>query len=254
MPIQHLLQDRVRALQHLREAEKKRQRLSYLPRLTRELDRATTRLNELQEKRRLWSDVYQQPTFPPDKEMEQALHKPLQRISNSEDVFEVAVEELDSFQDEVRTATESLDKWDQQLERKLDSFRADCLETVETTRALLRIPDLFEDSDERHNAQALIDGVEELLSIQRVASEQIGELARRWDALWEAFQETRNYLSLDALRERFNLSAETVSLLSRLVEGNIVWLTDASISSLKELKRFLHFAAEISLRLESRTE
>lgn len=251
MPIQHRLRDRVRALQDLREAKTRKRRLSYLPRLTRELDRATTRLNGLREKRRLWSDVYQQPAFPPDRVMERTLHKPLQRISKSEDVFDVAAEELDRFQEEVRSAAESLGQWDRQLEEKLDFFRADCIETVEMTRALLRIPDLFDDSHERRNVEELIDRVQGLLSLRGVAPEDVGELARRWDALWEAFQETRIYLSLDALRERFNLSEKTASALADLVGGETLRLGETSMDVLKELQQIQQFAAQISLRFET---
>ena len=252
MTIHHMLENRIRILQRLQEREQKQQRLHYLPPLTRELDRATACLNEMLTKRRLWADVYQQPIFPDSKTLRQTLNKPLKKIADSSDVFTVGEDDIQAFQEDVRNVVDNLGNWTRELEHRIEIFREERSATVEMTRTLLSIPVFFNNDAERQRIEELLDDVLDLLNLEGVEAADVAGLAEEWNTVWSAFQELQAHLSLDALRRRFNLSEEAISVLARFVSGDVLRLSEIPVAVLEELQRIQRFAAQISLRFETK--
>lgn len=251
MTIHYKLEIKIRALERLQEEEQRRQRLRYLPTLTNELNRATESLNGLLSKYRLWVDVYQQPAFPSNQSLKQASRKPLGIISRSSDVFSVEEHALQEFRGDIRDVVDRFSKWERELERKLEAFCEEHSTTVETTKTLLRIPDFFDEDAERQRIEQLLDEVLDLLQLEGVEAENVERLADKWSTTWGAFQELQSHLSLDALRQRFNLSEETTSVVEQLIAGDALRLGEMSTEVLDELQQIQHFASQISLRFEA---
>lgn len=252
MTIHYMLEKTVSTLQMLQETERKRQRLHFLPALTRELDRATACLDDLLTKRRLWADVYQQPISPASTTLRRTCSKPLKKIADSPDVFTIAEDDLQTFQEDIRSIVDKLNKWKRKLERNLETFCEECSKAVETTRTFLRIPDFFDDDTQRQGIERLLSRILGLLDLEEVAAADVAGLAKEWKTAWNAYQELQSHFSFDTLRQRFNLSEETMSVLERFVSGDALRLSEIPVEVLGELQQIQRFAAQVSLRFEAK--
>lgn len=251
MSVYYRLNNRILSLEQLVEDEKRKQRLSRLPPITQGLQRATSRLNTLLSKRRLWIRVYQQEVFPKDEDLNDTLRRPLKHISRSSQVFQIEEDELQNFQETIRTTIEQIDEWTRELEHRIETFQQKRSEELEVTKALLRIPNLMANDIERRNAQTLLNNIPDLLTREGTKPENAETLANRWETEWHAFEELQTIWSFDALRRRFDFSHETMSVLRQFVNGESLQLSAISIVALEEIQQIRPLANQISLHLKA---
>lgn len=252
MTIQYQIEQRVQRLKSIEEEEKKWERLPSLPPLTRELERASDNLTSLMGRRTLWSAVYQQLAFPTDRQLKQTWHRPLEKISQSADIFDLSDKDFQAFQSQAQAVAEQIDAWDRELKKRIADLQKEKLNTLETARILLNIPDLFENNAERQKVQALLDDMAGLLRLEKVQESEASTLSRRWQGVWQAYQGLQGRLSFTSLQERFHLSGPSVKVLEQLLRGDTLRLSGISPQVLDELRQVQRFAAQISLRLEAK--